>query len=259
MPGGGKLVVSTENLTLESPFVGTRADHPPGPLRDACGSSTTGCGMDEEILSRIFEPFFTTKETGQGDGARPGHGVRDREAERRIHPRRRAHPGRGTTFTVYLPGRREDGAGNDGGTAGARGRGESAGEETILLVEDEDMVRELAVEIFQGNGYTVLRRPERRRRARDQRPPRRPHRPAGHRPGHAGNERHRAGRKGVGFAGRASPSFTCRDTRKTPGNIWAGWARDGPSSRSRSRRRRFPGRRGRLLADPGVTPGAHRP
>ena len=113
--------------------------------------------MNEEILSRIFEPFFTTKEQGKGTGLGLAtvYGIVKQSGG---YIRVASAPGKGTTFTIYLPAvERAEQETTEDPRENALER--TAGGETILLVEDEDMVRELAAEIFRGNGYTVLDAP----------------------------------------------------------------------------------------------------
>ena len=155
MPAGGKLVVSTANVALEAPLVERELTIPAGryaTLRVA----DNGSGMDEEILSRIFEPFFTTKDPGKGTGlglATVYGIVKQSEGYIRVV----SAPGEGTTFSVYLPaGGEEPETEEDRPEADTGG---PAGKWTILLAEDEEMVRELAIEIFQETGYTVLDAP----------------------------------------------------------------------------------------------------
>ena len=156
MPTGGKLVVSTENVTLDTPFRERELTVPPGRFA-TLRVADNGSGMDEEILSRVFEPFFTTKEQGKGTGlglATVYGIVKQSEGFIRVV----SVPGEGTTFSVYLP------AAEGGEPETEEGRPEAeyggpAGKRTILLVEDEEMVRELAIEIFQEAGYTVLDAP----------------------------------------------------------------------------------------------------
>ncbi|MGZ8447894.1 MAG: ATP-binding protein, partial [Candidatus Deferrimicrobiaceae bacterium] len=153
MPKGGKLVVSTENVMLEAPLVDRELTIPPGryaTLRVA----DNGSGMDGETLSRIFEPFFTTKDQGKGTGLGLAtvYGIVKQSGG---YIRVVSAPGKGTTFSVYLPPAEgeEPETGTEESEAECVG---PAGKRTILLAEDEEMVRELAVEIFQGAGYTVL-------------------------------------------------------------------------------------------------------
>jgi PAS domain S-box-containing protein len=153
MPTGGKLVVSTANVTLEAPLVERELTIPPGryaTLRVA----DNGSGMEEEILSRIFEPFFTTKDQGKGTGLGLAtvYGI-VKQSEGYILVV--SAPGEGTTFSVYLPAAEGEEPETEEDPPEAE-RGGSAGKRTILLAEDEEMVRELAIEIFHGAGYTVL-------------------------------------------------------------------------------------------------------
>ena len=153
MPRGGRLVVSTENLFLESQLVERELTIPPGRYA-TLKIADNGCGMDEAILSRIFEPFYTTKEKGKGTGlglATVYGIVKQSNGFIRVE----SAPGAGTAFTVYLPVavKEEDDAKEEPQSAVNRGL---TGKETILLVEDEEMVRELATESLQRYGYTVL-------------------------------------------------------------------------------------------------------
>ena len=153
MPAGGKLVVSTANVTLEAPLVERELTIPPGRyaiLRVA----DNGSGMGEEILSRIFEPFFTTKDQGKGTGlglATVYGIVKQSEGYIRVV----STPGEGTTFSVYLPAAEREEPETEGDRPETECEG-PAGKWTILLAEDEEMVRELAIEIFQEDGYKVL-------------------------------------------------------------------------------------------------------
>ncbi len=156
MPEGGKLVVSTANVTLEAPLVERELTIPPGRYA-ALRVADNGKGMNEEILSPIFEPFFTTKDPGKGTGlglATVYGIVKQSEGYIRVV----SAPREGTTFSVYLPAAE----GEEPETEEDRPEaecGDSAGKWTILLAEDEEMVRELAIEILQGAGHTVLDAP----------------------------------------------------------------------------------------------------
>ena len=150
MPEGGKIVIETADVHLDE---GYRAKHPvagTGPYV-MLAISDTGCGMDEETRSRVFEPFFTTKEQGKGTGLGLStvYGiVKQSGGQVWVY----SEPGRGSTFKVYLP--RVSGAQRPvSDTAEHRSL---RGSETILIVEDEPVVRALVLEILTRQGYEVL-------------------------------------------------------------------------------------------------------
>ncbi|MGE0708472.1 MAG: PAS domain S-box protein [Planctomycetota bacterium] len=151
MPAGGRLTIETCDVVLDEGYARTRADVTPGPYVQLAVSDE-GCGMPPEVLARAFEPFFTTKEPGKGTGLglATAYGiVRQSGGHIRVY----SEPGVGTTFKVYLPSVSER------VQAEARASGEAplpAGTETILLVEDERAVRELAALVLRGCGYAVI-------------------------------------------------------------------------------------------------------
>ncbi len=150
MPDGGRLSIATRNV-----HVGTiTADTPaltPGDY--ICIAVTdTGTGMTPEVLARAFDPFFTTKPIGQGTGlglsmiygfARQSNG----------HVSIDSRVGLGTTVNLYLP--RFEGTASEAVTGSQRDEHRSAGE-TVLVVEDEPVVRSVVVEMLQDEGYRVL-------------------------------------------------------------------------------------------------------
>jgi signal transduction histidine kinase/CheY-like chemotaxis protein len=148
MPDGGTLTLRT--LTLEAgdeeASVGLRPGRYVG-----ISVADTGTGMDEETLGRVFEPFFTTKgmERGTGLGLSTAHGI---VAQSGGEIRAVSAPGSGSTFTVLLPC--ADSAPGLAGTTRATEPG--SGSETIMLVEDEDMLRTLAERQLTRLGYTVV-------------------------------------------------------------------------------------------------------
>jgi PAS domain S-box-containing protein len=150
MPRGGHLVVATANAELGPD---TSARHPDvAPGRYALLSVTdTGCGMTGEVLAHIFEPFFTTKEAGYGTGLGLAtvHGIVKQSAG---HIEVDSAVGRGTTVRIYLP--RVEPAPPE--PAGRELRVPARGRETVLLVEDEEMVRNMTKRILECEGYTVL-------------------------------------------------------------------------------------------------------
>jgi CheY-like chemotaxis protein len=111
----------------------------------------TGCGMDEETRSHIFEPFYTTKGSGRGTGLGLStvYGiVRQSDGAVWVY----SEPGKGTTFKIFLP--RIDAKAETG--AHGPDEGELGGSETILVVEDYDVLKGLAGRILRAAGYTVL-------------------------------------------------------------------------------------------------------
>jgi CheY-like chemotaxis protein len=147
MPSGGRVLVHTGNAALkgdEAPEIAA------GPYV-VLSVTDTGTGMDEETRAQIFEPFFTTKERGKGTGLGLStvYGVVQQSGG---FIRVDSQVGRGTTFTIYLPG-----TGAEVAPAVAGGRpAQRFGSETILIVEDQTHVRALAVESLRALGYDVL-------------------------------------------------------------------------------------------------------
>jgi CheY-like chemotaxis protein len=151
MEHGGRLIVETANTDLDEAYAWLHADVQPGAY--ACLSVTdTGSGMTEEVRAHLFEPFFTTKEVGKGTGLGLAtvYGIIKQSGG---HIEVRSAPNQGTTFAVYLPQILESGRREKQAAAQAR---PPTGSETILLVEDEEMVRTLTGTILKKNGYTVL-------------------------------------------------------------------------------------------------------
>jgi PAS domain S-box-containing protein len=150
MPEGGLLTLATENVTVGDDYV---AGHPWAKPGDyvRLAVSDNGCGMDTPTLERVFEPFFTTKEVGRGTGlglatvygiVKQHGGMIDVSSD----------VDEGTEVQVYLPRVRVEG-GEDSERAASQTAG---GDETILIVEDEEAVRIFARQILSRAGYTVL-------------------------------------------------------------------------------------------------------
>jgi CheY-like chemotaxis protein len=145
MPEGGVLTVETANTPPGE-------EGEPGPWVRLTVSDT-GVGMDPETQAHLFEPFFTTKEPGKGTGLGLAmvYGVVEQTGGYiRVH----SEPGTGSRFDVFLPRRGEPA--DDRRSPARGGAREPGGHETILVVEDDEGVRQLAARILRGLGYAVL-------------------------------------------------------------------------------------------------------
>jgi two-component system, cell cycle sensor histidine kinase and response regulator CckA len=149
MPEGGTLILETANVELDHSYVNEHPESRLGP-HVMLAVSDTGTGMAPEVKARIFEPFFTTKEEGKGTGLGLAtvYGIVRQSGG---HINLYSEPGRGTTFKIYLP--RVDEAAEVAVAPGERPRG---GSETILIVEDDDALREITAELLQEAGYRVV-------------------------------------------------------------------------------------------------------
>jgi PAS domain S-box-containing protein len=151
LPHGGKFVIETAAADFDEEFVRQHPTVRPGHYV-MLAVSDNGIGMEEATASRIFEPFFTTKETGKGTGLGLAtvYGIVQQSGG---HIWVHSEPGRGTTVKVYLPCA-DDKAGlareTDEMTAFRRGEG------TILLVEDDAIIRQLTRRMLEGEGYSVI-------------------------------------------------------------------------------------------------------
>jgi two-component system, cell cycle sensor histidine kinase and response regulator CckA len=151
MPKGGQLLVSTESLHIDQSYVYQNPEARTGKFV-VMNVSDTGCGMNPETLARIFEPFFTTKEVGKGTGlglATVYGIVKQHQGWIKVT----SHPGQGTTFKIYFPASSKvvEVVDKTGPQQKIRG-----GKETILVVEDEPVLRELARMILKEYDYQVL-------------------------------------------------------------------------------------------------------
>jgi PAS domain S-box-containing protein len=153
MPQGGRLTIETANVDLDASYSGSPAVLAPGKYV-MLAVTDNGCGMDAETQTHIFEPFFTTKEKGKGTGlglATVYGIVKQSGGYVWVY----SEPDRGTSFKIYLP-RIEDEEGERGRDRRTDVQSIERGSETILLVEDEKGVRELAREYLEMSGYSVI-------------------------------------------------------------------------------------------------------
>jgi two-component system, cell cycle sensor histidine kinase and response regulator CckA len=150
MPDGGQLLIETSNVSLTDQYLRTHIEAQVG--KYVCLTiSDTGTGMSQDVQDRVFEPFFTTKTNGEGTGLGLAmvHGIISQHGG---YIRCYSEPGVGTSFKIYFPVSKAE---------QLRESPESVempafGTETILLVDDDDRIREMASEMLQQRGYKVL-------------------------------------------------------------------------------------------------------
>jgi nitrogen-specific signal transduction histidine kinase len=152
MPDGGTLTIETENVAVDEAYAESRPDLRPGPY--VCIRVTDeGTGMPEDVRERAFEPFFTTKPTGEGSGLGLAtvYGIVGQAGGAvQLY----SEPGLGTTVTAWLPATDEAPVAVEAASL-ARPRARAGGE-TVLVVEDEDALREVTRRILTRAGYEVL-------------------------------------------------------------------------------------------------------
>jgi two-component system, cell cycle sensor histidine kinase and response regulator CckA len=151
MPDGGELLIETRNIYLDQEYCRTHLECKPGP-HVLLSVSDTGCGMEKETVGRIFEPFFTTKEPGRGTGLGLAtvYGI---AKQHNGYVTCYSEPGHGSVFKVYLPAFEAEATLTGAGIPAPLPAG---GTETILLVDDEEFVRDLGIKLLRRSGYTVF-------------------------------------------------------------------------------------------------------
>ncbi|MFS8084368.1 MAG: ATP-binding protein, partial [Acidobacteriota bacterium] len=150
MPRGGKITIETNQIYIDKTYAGTHVAMNPGHYIKL-SVSDTGVGMDAETQKLIFDPFFTTKEVGRGTGLGLStvYGiVKQSGGNIWVY----SEPNHGTTFKIYLPRVDRVSKKDEPGEVALAPRGR----ETVLIVEDEEMVRNLAHEILIDHGYNVM-------------------------------------------------------------------------------------------------------
>lgn len=150
MPDGGTLTIATSNITFDKESLSPHSEIVPGSYV-VLSITDTGIGMNDEIRSRVFEPFFSTKENGKGTGLGLAmvYGIaKQNGGSVTVH----SEQGLGTVFRLYLPSTDDKPVASIIPLRIAS----PTGNETVLLVEDDDMVRRLAQRVLTHLGYEVL-------------------------------------------------------------------------------------------------------
>jgi PAS domain S-box-containing protein len=152
MPDGGLLMIGTKNITVDEEYCRLHAGAKPG-RHVLIEVSDTGTGMSQETVDRIFDPFFTTKgwdfRKGTGLGLSVAKGIVEQHGGWIAC---RSELAKGTTFTVYFPAIKDSPAVRETRSAAAT----ASGAEKILLIDDEEYVRDLGKRILERAGYTVI-------------------------------------------------------------------------------------------------------
>ncbi|HDR15789.1 MAG TPA: response regulator [Desulfobacteraceae bacterium] len=151
MPDGGKLIIETKNVELDEDYARRHVEGKPG-LYVMMAVTDTGIGMTKDVQERIFEPFFTTKEEGKGTGLGLStvYGI-VKQSRGNIYVY--SESGMGTTFKIYFPRTRTAAVDRKRATEAIRF---SKGTETILTVEDDEILRNVVVKTLSRGGYRVL-------------------------------------------------------------------------------------------------------
>ncbi|MEK6743643.1 MAG: PAS domain S-box protein [Nitrospirota bacterium] len=150
MPRGGQCTIETSDIDLDEDSAREQGDMEPGPYV-MLSVADNGEGMSQETRERIFEPFFTTKESGKGTGLGMSmvYGI---VMQHNGHIRVSSEPGKGTTFTIYLPAVE----GEAEVVVNIHRNMPSGGTETVLVVEDDPSIRSLVRDILEPLGYRLL-------------------------------------------------------------------------------------------------------
>ncbi len=151
MPHGGILSITTERTRLDDAFIAAHGFGSPG-MYAILTVTDTGMGMDDEVRQQIFDPFFTTKEIGKGSGlglAAVYGIITQHDGQITVD----SEPGHGTTFRIYLPLTEPT---ESKRKTGSTHKKPDKGIETILLAEDDETVRNMALSLLESFGYKVI-------------------------------------------------------------------------------------------------------
>jgi len=153
MPTGGEIFIETTNIEIVDGHVGSTSMSPGHYVM--LSVSDTGCGMNKETMARIFEPFFTTKEPGQGTGLGLStvYGIVKQSGG---YIWAYSEPGKGATFKVYFS---RDVASAEPAESSITDVVPVGGSETVLVVEDDEILRDLTVAVLASAGYRVMEAP----------------------------------------------------------------------------------------------------
>jgi two-component system, cell cycle sensor histidine kinase and response regulator CckA len=154
MPRGGILTLGTQELTIDETYLTSHPEAIPGRYV-ALEVSDTGEGIDRTVMEHVFEPFFTTKETGKGTGLGLStvYGiVKQHLGFVNVY----SEPGKGTSFRIYLPRSGAEPEIQEEDIKRKIVQEESDGNETVVIVEDNDLVRDLTGEILRKSGYMII-------------------------------------------------------------------------------------------------------
>ncbi len=151
MPNGGRLSMEIGDEVVDEGRTGRTTETRTGPYV-VLSVTDNGHGMNEDMVSKVFDPFYSTKERGKGTGLGLAtvHGI---VQQHNGWIDVRSAPGEGTTFKLYFPRSERPG---ESSSVTSEGELIIGGSETVLVVEDEEMVRELVCMLLQEKGYTVI-------------------------------------------------------------------------------------------------------
>ena len=152
MPDGGRLVLETQNITLDEDYSQQRLEAAPGEYI-LLSVSDTGQGIDKKTMDHIFDPFFTQKDVGRGTGlglATVYGIIKSHKGHITCH----SEVGRGSTFKIYLPAVHFEGGSLSSNKADEENI--NGGNENIMLVDDDEAIRDLGRELLIRHGYRVL-------------------------------------------------------------------------------------------------------